>query len=277
MTTAQKIIKYGAIALAVALIVGIFSGIGQLIIGITLITDFKERDETVGEMISYDISENIDSVEIVVTAATVRIESGAEMAVSSNFNDMEVKSENGKLKIEEESHNPFNVGNNGMITVVIPENIEFDKVFVNTGVSAFYVESLNCKKLNFDLGAGNIYIEQLNVTEKAEIDCGVGELQIKSGSVNDFDLSSGVGKAEINSVITGKSDIEAGVGELKITVPSDKNLYTVEAETGIGEVKIDGERIKGDTIIGDGENIISVEGGIGSVRIDFESAVKSIE
>lgn len=79
MTTAQRIIKYAAMALAVALIVGIFSGIAQLILGITLITDFKDRNETVGEMTVYDISQNIETVEITVDTATLRIEIGESL------------------------------------------------------------------------------------------------------------------------------------------------------------------------------------------------------
>lgn len=271
MTTAQKIIKYAAMALAVALIVGIFSGIGQLIIGITLITDFKERDETVGEMTAYDIGEGIDTVEITVDTAMLRIEVGDEFSVSSNFNNMEVKDNDGKLKIEEESHNVFDVGNNGTIIVILPEGEQLDKISINTGASSVAIESLNCEKLNFDLGAGNVNIQQLNATEKAEIDCGVGELRIESGSINNLDLSHGVGKADINAVITGKSDVEAGIGELNISIPSDKALYTIEAETGIGAVKLDGERLANEAIVGDGENLLKVEGGIGSVKINFDT------
>ncbi len=277
MTTTQKIIKYGAMALAIALIAGIFSGIGQLILGITLITDFKERDEIIGEMVDFQINGNTEIIEISVDAATLRIETGEKLAVSSNFNDMEVKSEDGKLKIKEKSHNVFNVGNNGTIIVVIPEGVEFDKFTVNTGVSAVSAEALSCEELELNLGAGNAYIELLNVSKKAEIECGVGELQIKSGNINNLDLSHGVGKADINAVITGKSDIEAGVGELILSIPSDRSQYTVEAETGIGSIKLDGERLQNDTAVGEGENILNIEGGIGSVKIYFASVIENIE
>ena len=136
MTTAQRIIKYAAMALAVALIVGIFSGIAQLILGITLITDFKDRNETVGEMTVYDISQNIETVEITVDTATLRIEIGEKFEVHSSFNKMNIKDENGRLLIKEKSHNIFDVGNNGTVLLKIPDGETLNKVLINTGAKA---------------------------------------------------------------------------------------------------------------------------------------------
>lgn len=269
MTVPQKIIKYVATALAFALIVGIFSGIGQVILGITLITDFRDRNETVGEMTSYDIPQDIETVEISVDTATLRIENGEKFEVQSNFNEMKIEDNGGKLKIKEKSHNIFDVGNNGTIIITIPADETLDKISVNTGASSVFIENLSTCRLNFDLGAGNVNIQNINVTENAEIDCGIGELKIEQGKLNNLELSHGVGKADVNSVITGSSDIDAGVGELKLHIPSDKSLYTVKAESGIGAVVIDGERAENEITFGSGDNLLKVEGGIGNVKISF--------
>lgn len=271
MTTTQKIIKYVAMGLAIGLIVAIFSGIGQVIIGISLLTDFAERDDTIGEMTEYAISQNIDSIEIFVDTANLIFEVGDEFSVHSNFNKMEIEDKDGKLSINEKSHNVFDVGNNGTITVFVPEDEQLDKLSVSTGASSVSVAFLNCRKLNFNLGAGNVSITDIDVTEKAEIDCGIGELRIQNGDINNLELSHGVGKADINAVITGNSEVEAGIGDLRINIPADKTLYTVEAESGIGPVKLDGERVENEIIIGNGKNFLKLDGGIGSVRLSFET------
>ncbi|MBE6746031.1 MAG: DUF4097 domain-containing protein [Ruminococcaceae bacterium] len=272
MTTAQRIIKYAAMALAVALIVGIFSGIAQLILGITLITDFKDRNETVGEMTVYDISQNIETVEITVDTATLRIEIGEKFEVHSNFNKMSIKDENGRLLIKEKSHNIFDVGNNGTVLLKIPDGETLNKVLINTGASSLFIEKLGAESINFDLGAGNVNIQDITVTQNAEIDCGIGELSIERGKLNNLELSHGVGKAEINADITGKSEIDAGVGELDLNMLSGRELYTVDAEAGIGALKIDGERVDNEVTTGNGKHFIKVEGGIGNVKINFDTA-----
>lgn len=269
MTVAQKIIKYVAMALAVALIVGIFSGIGQIILGITLITDFRDRNETVGEMASYDIRQDIEKVEISVDTATLRIEVGEKFEVQSNFNKMKIEDNGGKLQIKEKSHNIFDVGNNGTIIIIIPADGILDKISVNTGASSVFIENLSTRRLNFDLGAGNVVIQNISVTENAEIDCGIGELKIEQGEMNNLELSHGVGKANINSIIMGSSDISAGVGEINLHIQSDKSAYTVKAESGIGAVVLDGERVENEIVVGNGDNILKVEGGIGNVKISF--------
>ena len=47
-------------------------------------------------------------------------------------------------------------------------------------------------------------------------------------------------------------------------------MYAVEVNKGLGSTKINGKSIGGNTIFGIGENAISVNGGIGTVNVNFK-------
>ncbi len=44
----------------------------------------------------------------------------------------------------------------------------------------------------------------------------------------------------------------------------------MKVDKGIGTIKIDGREIANQVIYGDGQNYIEVDGGIGSININFE-------
>lgn len=48
-----------------------------------------------------------------------------------------------------------------------------------------------------------------------------------------------------------------------------KDNYKIIAEKGIGSIKIDGVEQGQESTYGSGENLIKLEGGIGSINIDF--------
>ena len=45
--------------------------------------------------------------------------------------------------------------------------------------------------------------------------------------------------------------------------------YCIDTDTGIGSVSVDGTSIKGSSVIGNGINRISIDGGVGNVEISF--------
>lgn len=267
MTTMQRIIKYAAIALAMAIIVGIFTGVAGLVTGITLLSNSSEVNE---ELLAYDVNGKIESLNIDVSGADLYIKEGEEFDVQANY-DLRVKERNGTLKISEKSINILGFRTEKVILITIPKNTHFDKVKINAGAGSVDIDSLVCNKMEFEVGAGAINIGYLEVDDEAEFECGVGDLKIRAGKINDVSFELGLGKVEINASVMGKSKVEAGMGQLNLTIPEKRSLYTVEAETGLGELRIDGERINGNTKIGDGENRLSIEGGIGSVSLEFDS------
>lgn len=125
------------------------------------------------------------------------------------------------------------------------------------------------KKLDLNLGAGNAIIDKLEVENKAEIEGGVGRLEISDGTINNLHLSMGVGESILNAKLLGKSEIEAGIGSVKLNLTGKEEDYKIKVEKGIGSIKLQGENLKNETTYGNGINIIDLEGGIGNIDIRY--------
>lgn len=265
MSSLSKIIKYFAIGLACFLIVVIFQGIfmaGSIVSGVF----FNNSNEGLN-IDKYDNNMNILSVSL--ANASLIIKEGDTFKVElGDSKNIKVKQEHNKIAVREEKYSFLNKHNNEVI-VFVPKDMLFDKVYISSGAGEFNLESLWCKDLTLDLGAGKVNVKDFSVTHKASIDAGTGDLNIKNANINDLDLELGVGKATLEVILTGESDIEAGIGQLDITLLDSKDNYTIRAEKGIGDLKINGDNYSDETKYGNGTNYIDIEGGIGSIDIRF--------
>lgn len=276
MTSFQKLIKYCATALAIFLIVTIIGGGVTAILTVTgvksLKTEIEENKAQLSQLEEYiPADKSPEKLLIEVGAANTVIEKGEEFALryagaSFNFHENE-----GKLEIESNEGSLFSFGGTtGQLIITVPEKMSFKKVEISAGAGDIHIESLICDNLDLDLGAGQVIVDSIRVNKDANIDGGAGEITVADGDITNADISLGVGKAEIISRLRGNSTVEAGVGDTKLTLRGEKENYTITAETGIGDFRVDGERVSDGEIIGDGENIVEIEGGIGAVRVLFE-------
>lgn len=280
MTTAQKVIKYLAIAFAIFLIINIISGILWAIFGASFILGLHTwENDTIREhsvITNYEYSDvetlnrEIETLDIDIKFNSLIIKTGSEFKVEGDSNNIKCRQDNKTIHIEETNHHWFQKNNSGEIIIYIPEDLEFDKVKISTGAGKIDIERLKAKRLSLEIGAGETNIKELEVKDKAEIDGGAGKVTILSGIINDLDLDMGVGKVELNAKLTGSTDIDAGIGELAININAPREDYKIRASKGIGAITIDKEGISNDTIYGNGENYIKIDGGIGSIRVNFK-------
>lgn len=272
MTTAQKIIKYLALGFAIFLVVSIISGILSGLYALSGVLGLKkDNDETIkGEMSMIDFENtNIATLDIDVAFTNLIIKKGDFLRAETNNSNISCKQNNQNLQIKEKNHTWFSNSNKGDLIVYVPENIKFEKVKINAGAGKVSLESLNTRNLVFDLGAGEVKIEQLNVTNDCKIEGGAGKLSILSGIINDLDLDMGVGEVSITSKLIGTSKINAGIGNLELNLQGNKDDYKIKADKGIGSIKINGKEAVDDSIYGDGENSIKINGGIGNIKVNF--------
>jgi len=265
MNDTQKVIKYVAIAFAICLIVGIFMGIYQAI-------GFLGRSIVGGsnhglDINNYPTTANILSIDIafskleIIEGETLKVETDNEYIVSEQ--------DNNKLSVYEKKHSSFWGSETNTVTVSIPRNIVFDKVYISTGAGTIDIENITAESLELEMGAGKVDIGNMTVLHDTKIEGGAGEVNIYRSNLCDLDLDVGVGKFTLNTILNGESDIDAGVGELNIHFLDGKENYRIKAETGIGSIRIDGDSIKNDFTYGTGLNEIDIDGGIGSINIYF--------
>lgn len=281
MTFWQKVIKYLAIALAIFLIVNIIGAILS-IIGIiggiafftNTITDVKE--EIVQESPEYlkqpeVIADNINIEDIVkfeieVKYSNLEIKKG-DFKVESNDTNVKCTQKGNELIVKETGNNWLRNKEGNKVIIYIPENKEFNEIEIDTGAGNIEIESLNTKDLSFSIGAGKVEINNLKVTNEAEIDGGAGKVDILSGEICNLNLDMGIGEFNVCTKLLGNNDIEQGMGKLTIKLTDSQENYTIRTRKGMGSITIDGKEAQNNSIYGNGQNILNIEGEMGAIEI----------
>ena len=278
----QKVIKYGAMAFAIYLAVMIISiiifgltaifGIG---VGIEKISNNIGNSTNNKELLTYtEEYTGIESLDIDLSKSGLEIKTGDSFKVEfiNVSKDLSTKlNDSGKeLKIEDETLKLFeNVNSQSKIIVYIPNDYELRSVKLDlVGVSGAYIEGFKAEKLEVDVGAGKYEINNVQVTT-AEVDSGAGETYINNSTFDNLEFNAGVGQVTINCKVINKGEIESGVGKLEANLIGTKDNYKVRAETGIGNLTVDGNKVRDGEIIGNGSTNINVEAGIGETAINF--------
>lgn len=267
MTNKEKAIKIGAIGLAVVLIIGIFSLIVSLI-GNILGVFFGSGASGVNFSESYT---GVSGIEIEALSSWVEIKTGDEFRVEATDvgKNFTAKVKNGVLYIEESKSLIGINDNSGKIEITVPEGSVLESLDIDTGAGKFVIDGIEVKEFDIDHGAGMLVIEN-SIFNEDDIDGGAGEIKISNTTLNNLDLDSGVGRVEIMATIRGNSQISCGVGEIDITLLGEEDDYSISLNKGIGNIKIkDIDQVNG-TVYGSGSNKLKIDGGIGSISIDFE-------
>ncbi len=272
MTTAQKIIKYLAIAFAMFLVFTIISSILGGIYGLAGVLGLKKNTNTenveIGTKQSEQIQELTTYLDIDINYSNLTIKTGEDFVVQSSNNDIEYAQEGNKFKVKEKGYIKFSETAIGDVVIYIPKELVFETVDIDTGAGTVDIETLRTDNLILNLGAGETTIKNI-ISNKTKIDTGAGKLRIKSGNINDLDFDMGVGETDITAKLTGTNKIDTGIGNLKLQLLGDKQDYKFNISKGIGEVKIEDKSIIEDQTIGDGKNNIIISGGVGQIKVGF--------
>ena len=119
-----------------------------------------------------------------------------------------------------------------------------------------------------DLGAGTMTAKEINVYEKATINGGAGNINIYSGTINNLNLKLGAGNASIESDLTGSNTLTTGVGKLNLSLSRSKDNYGFDINKGLGNITLNDFDISENTISGDGETKIKINGAVGNIIIN---------
>lgn len=268
MTSWQKAIKYAAMAFAIFLSVSIIGGILSIL---TSFGFFFGGKDVIGEMQIYNIGSEITELDIDISVADFAIKTDDDFRVESNHKYLTVEEKNGCLVISEKERFWGYDAGKVKLNIYIPEGTVFDKADIVTGAGIVSVNELSAETLLLELGAGEVNIKKLTAFDRAEIDGGAGSITISDGTLHDLDLDMGVGELKLTGRLTGESDLNYGVGATDLVLLGSVDDYCVEIDKGLGEAKIDGEKMNDEGVYGSGENKIDIDGGVGEMKISFSN------
>ncbi|MBE5753440.1 MAG: DUF4097 domain-containing protein [Clostridiales bacterium] len=260
MTLIQKIIKYSAIAFGVFIIVSVCLGIVSIF---NIPKDISKNELKTVELLDGNVSElslNLEGMNLIV-------ETGEALSVQTNNDKLNVRQTGERIVFTEQSK-LFQRTVNGTLKISLPADTVLSLVEIDIGAGSINIQKLTAKKINFDLGAGKVQIDELYVQTSAEIECGAGEFSLEKGEIHNLDMDLGVGKTTLKANVFGNSEMNCGVGELNVYL-TKKSDYQIDLNKGIGSIKVNGKECN-DFGVGGGVNKISIDGGVGAINLYFD-------
>lgn len=280
MTSLQKIIKYGAIAFAFYLIVMI---IGMIVFSLTTIlgitvgienyNNYKDSSQIMTTKWEEDYS-NIKNMNIELKVCRLEIVKGDKLKVETFdvSNRFECKTSGDTLRLKDKDFN-FNWFDSQKVVprviIQIPEELNFDRVNIETGVNEAKIDYLNSERLDLKIGVGKCDINKI-IAKHAKIECGTGNTVIDDSTIDDLKLNCGIGKLVMTSEITESGDIDSGVGKVELNLKGGEEQYKIKTQTGLGNFTVAGKKVRDDDIIGNGKVSIKVNAGVGDTSINFK-------
>ena len=271
MKNFQKIIKYSALAFAIVLIIGIFRVAvgGLLFVGGFFFDTNQKAEALVARDINFDF-EDYDNLDIHTKISRLTVKTGDKFSVVTNNKDLTIETQRKSIVITDNHRESLFYRNRDLeLIVTLPTYTTLDSVTIDGGAGRVYIDELNCRKANIDLGAGEVEINKINVTNEIKLSGGIGELTIHDGKLNNLDADLGVGSFKATLSLTGRNKIDAGVGEVSLNLLDSYKNYTFNVDKGLGDIKLDRNSIQSG-VYGNGIHTVDISGGVGEITISTE-------
>lgn len=226
---------------------------------------------TVDDAKTYTPTESVTSLSLTLHAGDIRIVTGDALRVESNLRSLRVDVRGGTLVIED-NRIAFGDYDDAYLTLTVPQATVFRSVEIETGAGALTIEALAAETLSMELGAGKVTLYELTATAHADIEGGAGELRLLGGSLTNAELSLGAGEITLRCAFLGDSEISFGVGKAELCLLGTAEDYRLHIEKGLGSIAVEGNDIgQHETSVGSGTRRVSLQGGIGAIRVYFEA------
>ena len=234
MTEIQKIIKYCALALAIFLIFIIVTTIANVGYNILEKTDLINNSNSKLLKNNIVISNNeseIREIDIDIKSSNIILKTAKNFKVETNNKDIKYSYEDGKVLIKQNNVNKwyFNKNNNSKLIFYIPSEISLEKININNNVGDVKIDFEKISNLNIDLDVGDIFVK---------------------------------------SMLSGKNTIKSNIGDINLELLLKQEDYKFEFDKDIGEVKLNNNKIKRDTITGNSNNNLKIKTNIGDIKIN---------
>ncbi len=276
MSSLQKIIKYGAITLAIILIIGVIASIASAIFGLGFFLasprETKSIQEDYREFKAIEIDNSFGDVEIKATDKfSVKAENVSTRA--------RIENKDGKLTIKN-NERVFNLfgwnfwqNDNPKITINVPASFQLTEILIKNGAGNIRVSDISTERLKLETAVGKFTADTL-ISAHTEINGGAGEIQLENSLIGNLSLKSGVGSVYLSGDITGASNVECGVGKLTIELARNIKEYNIEVETGLGAVKFNDEKAPNQLSSSSGaKDELALSIGVGEVNINFPEEI----
>lgn len=282
----------------------VVSGISMLIIGLTVgaspVISIGNRKagssnyKMVGETLELN---DFDKADIDVASMDVMIESGSEY----------------KLEYRTyEGHEPITEVKGGHLTLKQPrDSVGFNMDFriLSTQEGEYYKLTVpgEIKDLDLNVSSGDIIINGVNVSGKADLSSGdisirdsegrdldietssgsisledagyrklklhasSGDIKLNECSMDELESKTSSGEMLLEDILTDRVDLSSSSGDVTLSVKGSEDDYSYDIDTSSGSIRVGDRKLEGDYSFGDNkEKSIKAETSSGNVTISFK-------
>ena len=185
----------------------------------------------------------------------LKIRQGSAFEVQYEGNEKfepEVEIENGRLTIEQKSREVnLTWGNHKCeVTVTVPEGTKLASV-------------------DIDLGLGDMELVSLTISS-GTIHNSLGDIEVENCRLGTMNIESDMGDVDVKECAFRELTVDQNMGDVDVTTRQDMSAASIELETSLGEVKINGKgqgtEFRTD---GDGGVLLAVENDMGDIKLDY--------
>jgi DUF4097 and DUF4098 domain-containing protein YvlB len=272
-----------AIILSITIIFGIVNAVGALISVATGETFFHNSKDNMDNINFDEDFTGVKSLDIDISTGSFQIKSGDTVRVEAKNVPNSFKAEvtkDGTLSIDQSKNGihfwgfNFNGINSpsAKIILYLPADFTAENAFISTGAGSVSIEELHSKYLTVSTGTGSINGNDMSA-DNVDIDGGVGSSNFREVSFKDAEIKCGVGSLSLQGELLGDNSVDCGVGGVNLNLKGKVENYELDVDAGIGTVRVNGEKIKDKyKDNNNAANSIEVNGGIGSVNINFDGS-----
>lgn len=281
------LLKAGAIAIAaglVLLVIGVLTGSKN---GISIGSDFKvninEEDAYTYEKLDFTGADSID-VDIYNAKIAVVQTDSSKFGVSANIKSIsgepKIGVENGVLTFEQSRTGIFNIfswdlgelfnGNENIVTIYVPRNVDLKTVKLHTSNGAISIEDVKVDEITADTSNGAILAKDVTVAKKSVFTSSNGKIELY-GTFNESTYAkTSNGKMIGDGTFKGDTEFKTSNGAIEFTSAVKRSLCEIEADTSNGSVRVDGNKMSDEYNENSGApNSVELKTSNGSITIEF--------
>lgn len=225
-------------------------------------------------------------VEVVPTkekTAKVKLH-GRESNATHNFS-ADVKGSTLSVQVEQEQRSWINIFPTALkVTVYLPEK-QYETIHVDSGNGSIQIESVDVKNIKALTANGRINLNSIAATD-VDVKATNGWLNLNSIAAADVNVKTTNGQITLDDVkgkLSGKTEngqitfatesldwpvqLETDAGRILVQTQQKPDNVTFDVHTGAGNINILDQNI-GSTKIGNGENLIKLTTGTGSITVE---------
>lgn len=130
------------------------------------------------------------------------------------------------------------------LTITIPEK-EYKKLIVNMEAGEMTAENLRAEKAEIEVGAGQLYLNYLDVAETCTMKVEAGHIQVESLHAKKLEVQCEVGSIESYETNITNGNLTCEMGSISMYMKDSESHYNYTIKSEMGSVTVGGDSYTG--------------------------------